>query len=387
MVDVVIAGIGQTDVGEHWDYSLRELALFALDEARNEAGGIQPQAVYVANMLAPALSRQSHLGALVADFAGLRGIEAVTVEAAGASGGVALRQAYLAVASGASETAMALGVEKITDQVGPPVEAALATTTDSDYEAEQGMTPTSQAALLLRRYLHENDVPREAFAGFPVTAHANGATNPHAMFRKPIKPELYARAGIVSDPLNMFDIAPRADGAAAALLVRADLVPPDFPHPLVTIAGSSVATDALAIHDRPNPLVLRAVNASIERACAQAGIARSDVSFYELDDTYSIYAALSLEAAGFAAPGEGWKLAENGGIGLNGNLPIATFGGAKARGHAGGAAGVYQAVEAVMQLRGQAGDNQVPDAAIGLIQCLGGPGSTAAAHVLARVSD
>jgi acetyl-CoA C-acetyltransferase len=154
MVEVVIAGIGQTDVGEHWDYSLRELSLFALDEARDDAGGIQPQAIYVANMLAPALSRQSHLGALIADFAGLRGIEAVTVEAAGASGGVALRQAYLAIASGAYETAMALGVEKITDQVGPSVEAALATTTDSDNEAEQGLTPTSQAALLLRRYLY-----------------------------------------------------------------------------------------------------------------------------------------------------------------------------------------------------------------------------------------
>jgi acetyl-CoA C-acetyltransferase len=204
------------------------------------------------------------------------------------------------------------------------------------------------------------------------------------MFRKPIKQELYERAGIVSDPLNMFDIAPRADGAAAALLVRADLIPPDFPHPKVKVSGSGVATDTLAIHDRPNPLVLRAVHTSIQRACGQAGIATSDVNFYELDDTYSIYAALSLEAAGFAASGEGWRLAENGGISLDGKLPIATFGGAKARGHAGGAAGVYQVVEAVMQLRGQAGENQVPDPRYGLIQCLGGPGSTAAAHVLAR---
>lgn len=386
MIDVVIAGIGQTEVGEHWDYSLRELALHALDHARDDAGGIQPQAIYVANMLAPVLSKQSHLGALVADFAGLRGIEAVTVEAAGASGGLALRQAYLAVTSGVYETALAVGVEKITDQVGPPVEAALAGTTDSDYEAEQGLTPTSQAALLMRRYIHETEMPRAALGGFPVTAHSNGASNPYAMFRRAISPEHYERAGIVSDPLNMFDIAPRADGAAAVLVVRGDLLPADFPKIPVRIAGSSVATDTLAVHDRPNPLALHAVNLSIERACNQAGLDPTEVSFFELDDTYSIYAALTLEAAGFAAPGEGWKLAQNGGIGLTGDLPVATFGGAKARGHAGGAAGVYQAVEATMQLRGEAGENQVPDARNGIIQCLGGPASTAATHVLARDS-
>ena len=381
MPEVIVAGIGQTEVGEHWEFSLRELALNALDAARNDAGGIQPQAIYVANMLAPVLSRQSHLGALIADFAGLRGVEAVTVEAAGASGGLALRQAYLAVVSGACDSALALGVEKITDQVGPPVEAALATSTDSDYEAEQGLTPTSQAALVLRRYLHESAMPPGGLGGFPVTAHANGATNPFAMFRKAISQEVYERSGVVSDPLNMFDIAPRADGAAAVLLVRGDLLPAGAGYPPVRIAGSGVATDTLAIHDRPDPLILGAVKISLERACRQAGISPSEASFFELDDTYSIYAALALEACGFAARCEGWRLAQNGGISLNGKLPVATFGGAKARGHPGGAAGIYQAVEAALQLRGEAGENQVAGARLGLIQCLGGPGSTVATHI------
>ena len=382
MTDVVIAGIGQTPVGEHWDISLRELALTASEAARQDAGGLQPQALFVGNMLAPHLSRQAHLGALIADFTGLTGIEAVTLEAAGASGGAALRMGYLAVASGQADVALVLGVEKFTDQLGSTVDEALATTGDSDYEAVQGLTPTAQAALLMRRYLHEFEVRREAFAGFPITAHANAVANPNAMFRKAISASTYERAGMVSEPLNLFDVAPNADGAAALVLTRPELLPPGFPQPLIYVAGSSIVTDTLALHDRPDPLAFHAARLSVERACQQARITPLQVDLFELYDAYSIYAALSLEAAGFASRGQGWQLAQNGQIGLQGSLPISTFGGLKARGNPGGASGVYQAVEAVLQLRCQAGANQVPEARRALIQCLGGPASTAATHVL-----
>jgi acetyl-CoA C-acetyltransferase len=385
MTDVIIAGVGQTPVEEHWQISLRELGFMAIEAAMQDVGGLRPQALFVANMLAPSISNQAHLAVLIADFAGLIGIEAATVEAAGASGGVAIRQAYLAVASGAVDVALVAGVEKMTDQTGSGVEAAIATTIDSDFEAVQGMTPTAQAALLMRRYLYEFGAPREAFAGFPVIAHANGASNPNAMFRKAISAEAYLRAGMVSEPLNMFDVAPNADGAAAVVLTRADLLPPAFPHPLVRISGSSVVTDTLALHDRPDPLSFQAVRLSTERACRQAGILPEDVNLFELHDAYSIYAALSLEAAGFAARGQGWEMAVNGEGktgSLQGSLPISTFGGLKARGNPGGATGVYQAVEAVLQLRGQAGANQVPGVRRALVQSLGGPASIAATHVL-----
>ncbi len=383
MTKIVIAGIGQTPVGEHWETSLRELAFQAAEAAREDAGGLRPQALFVGNMLAPMVSGQAHLGALIADFIGMRGIEAYTTEAGGASGGAALRAAYLAVKSGFVETALVIGVEKCTDKVSAEVEAALATTLDSDYEAMQGLTPTSQAALLMHRYLFEHNVPREAMGVFPLTAHANGTGNPNAMFRRAIKPELYARAGMVSDPLNMFDAAPDADGAAALLLTRADLLPKNDSHPCVAIAGSSAATDTLALHDRPDPLDFRAARLSVERALHQAGVTRGEVDFFELFDAYSVYAAISLEAAGFAKRGRGWQFAQDGGIRLDGRLPVATMGGLKARGNPWGATGVYQAVEAVLQLRGQAGENQLPDAKIGMIQCLGGPASTAVTHILA----
>ncbi|MEN8242498.1 MAG: beta-ketoacyl synthase N-terminal-like domain-containing protein [Chloroflexota bacterium] len=379
MHEVVIAGVGQTSVGEHWDISLRELAFYALEAARNDAGGLLPQALYLSNMLAPALSHQSHLATLVADFCGLQGIEAASVEAAGASGGAALRMAHLAVASGAVEAAAVVGVEKMSEQTVMNVHAAEATTGDSDYEAEQGLTPTAGAALLMRRYLHEFAPPKYVFGGFPLVAHANGVGNKHAMFQKAIRPELYQRAGMVSAPMNMFDVAPLADGAAAIMLTRPELLPEKFVHPLVRISGSSSVVDTLALHDRPDPLVFQAARLSVERAMAMAGKTHSEIDLFELFDAFSVYGALSLEAAGFAEPGQGWKMVENG---VAEQLPMLTFGGLKARGNPGGATGVYQAVEASLQLRDQAGDCQVDGARVAMIQALGGPASTAVTHIL-----
>ena len=384
---VLVAGIGMTPVGEHWDVSLRNLALDAISAALEDAGGLRPDALYVANMLAPALSGQSHLGALLADFAGLRGIEATTVEAAGASGGVAARQAYLAVASGAVEVALVLGVEKVTDKDSGQVEAALATASDADYEAIQGVTAGAQAALLMRRYFHEHRAPQDALAGFSLVAHQNAVSNPNAMFRKAISLEQYSNAPMVSDPLNTYDAAPMADGAAALILARAaTLLPPDG-RPAVEIAGSAVATAAMAVHDLPDPLGLPAGAASAEAALERAASQVEQVDLFELHDRFSIFAALSLEAAGFAERGAGWLLAKQAEIALDGRIPICTYGGSKARGEPGAATGIYQLAEAVSQLQGRAGKNQVAGASIALVQCLGGSGATAATHVLRRMAN
>jgi acetyl-CoA C-acetyltransferase len=385
MTDVVIAGIGQTEVGEHWDIGLRDLAYAAIHDAIQDAGGLKPQSLFVGNMLAPNLSRQAHVGVLLADFSGLLGIEAVTVEAAGASGGAALRQGYLAVASGMVDVALVVGVEKFTDKVGSAVDEALATTSDSDFEAVQGMTPAAQAALLMKRYMHEYNVPADGFAGFALTAHMNGVGNKHAMFRKAIKPEVYAKAEMVSDPLNMFDMAPNADGAAALVLTRRDLLPSSWSQPLVKIAGSAASSDTLALHDRKDMLYFDTAQLSAGKAMKQVGMTLDGIDFFEYHDAFSIFAALQLEAVGFAIKGSGWKLAADGSIGLKGKIPCATMGGMKARGFPGGAAGVYQAVEAAIQLRGQAEANQIADAKFGLIQSLGGPASTAVSHILQRL--
>jgi len=382
MTDIIIAGIGQTSVGEHWDESLRSLALQAIQAAIQDSGGLKPQALYVGNMLAANLSRQAHLGALLVDHAGLTGIEAETVEAGGASGGAALRQGYLAVASGLVDVVLVVGVEKFTDVIGPDLEAALATQTDADNESIHGLTLTAQAALLARRYMHENHVPADGLAGFPLTAHANGTGNKNAMYRKAITLDAYQKAEPVSEPLNIYDVAPNADGAAALVLTRGELLPKDFPHPLVRLGASTIASDTLSLAERIDPLWFGAAQASVEQAFQKAGITRKQVDLFEYYDAFSIFAALSLEAGGFAKRGKGWKLAVDGSITLAGQLPCATLGGLKARGNPGGATGIYQAVEAAAQLRGQAGANQIAGARYALIQCLGGPASFAVTHIL-----
>ncbi|MDY6874139.1 MAG: thiolase domain-containing protein [Chloroflexota bacterium] len=380
--DVIVAGIGQIPVGEHWGTTLRHLAADAIRPALADAEGLTPQVVYVGNMLAVSASRQANLGALLTGDVGLTGLEGVTVEAADASGGAALRAGYQAVLSGAVETALVVGIEKWTDVIGPESETFLSQMLDADYEAAQGLTPLSLAGLLFHRYLQEYGADRNAFAGFPEVAHANGATNPNAMFQRAMRDGAYARTAEAAEVLNLFDVAPYADGAAALVLTREDALPQDWDKPRVKIIGSSLVTDTLSIHDRPAPLVWEAARLSVERACRSAGVLPGDMDFFEYHDASSLHAALSLEAAGFASQGQGWMLAKPEVIGIAGKIPVATFGGLKARGHPLGATGVYQAVEATLQLRGGAGANQVGDARLGMIQSLGGMAATAVTHVL-----
>jgi acetyl-CoA C-acetyltransferase len=381
--DVVIAGVGQIPVGEHWDKSIRQMAAGAILPALAEAESLQPQVMYVGNMLAATASRQANLGALLTEDVGLVGVEGVTVEAADASGGAALRAGYQAVLSGAVDVALVVGVEKWTDVIGYESEAFLSQMLDADFEAAQGLTPLSLAGLLFHRYLQEYDADRKAFMGFPEVAHANGATNPNAMFQKAMSEDAYLRAAEAAEVLNLFDVAPYADGAAAVVLARKSALPKGWKKPLVRIVGSSVVTDTLSIHDRHAPLAWDAARLSVERACRSAGILPKDLDFFEYHDATSLHAALSLEAAGFASLGQGWMLAKPEVIGLKGQIPVATFGGLKARGNTLGATGVYQAVEAALQLRGEAGANQVSGARLGMIQSVGGMAATAATHILA----
>ncbi len=379
MRDVAIIGVGQTPVGEHWGSSLRMLAAEAARAALDDAEISTVDALYVGNAYGGSISSQSQIAPLVADYAGLNGVETYAVEAAEASGGAALRTGYLAVASGAVETALVLGVEKSTDMIGTARTQARSVSLDADYEAIHGATLPALAALLMRRYMHEFGVELSAFENFSINAHANGGKNENAMYRNRIKPGAFGKAPMIADPVSLFDSAPDADGAAAVILTSAERAADLVPQP-IRITGSAAASDTLALHDRDDLFAFKAVTLSTRKALAQAEIERDAIDLFELHDAFTILSVLTLEAAGFAARGEGWKLADQ--IGLEGVLPISTFGGLKSRGNPVGATGVYQAVEAVLQLRGAAGANQVADARVALIQSVGGLASSAITHVL-----
>lgn len=382
MTDVVIAGIGQIPTGEHWELSLRNMAARAIQAARHDSGDLKPSAIYIGNMLASVVSHQANLGALLTEDVGLTGIEGFTIEAAEASSAGAFNVAYSAILSGIVDTAIVVGVENMHDRVGSGLDSAVSMILDTDYEANAGLTPVAQAALLMQRYMHQYGVPRSAFADFAIVPQNNTIGNPNAYFGKKLTKEAYEKAEAVYDPMNMYDIAPVVSGAAALMLTRSDLLPESLPHPVVKVRGSSVAIDSLSLHDRSDPVEFMAARQSMDQACCQAGIMPKDASFFELTDSYSIYTCLSLEAAGLAKKGDAWRLAQMGGLEPGGGLRISTMGGSKGRGNTLGANGAYQLVEAVMQLRGQAGACQVKNAKRAIVQSLGGPASTAVTHVL-----
>jgi acetyl-CoA C-acetyltransferase len=385
MRDVSIIGIGQTKVGEHWDVSLRHLALEAMLAALKDAGAEQVDMLLVGNMLSGELTSQEHLGALLADFAGLRGVEAYKIEAACGSGAAAARMGYITVAGGMADVVLVVGVEKMTDRKGAETTAALAMAADADYEGLHGLSFVSINALLMQRYMYEFNVSHDAFAPFTVNSHRNATNNPYAMFPFPVRTESFLKAPMIADPINLMDSSPVCDGAAAIVLCPSDMATAlRQPRP-VRVLASAAATDTVALHDRRDPMVLEGVALSAHQAYQIAEVRPADIDLFELHDAFSIMSVLSLEACGFAERGQGTRLGLDGEIGIDGKVPICTMGGLKARGHPVGATGVYQLVEAAQQLRGEAGANQVGDARLAMTQNIGGSGATVITHILESI--
>jgi acetyl-CoA C-acetyltransferase len=384
MQEIVIIGIGQTKVKESWDKSIREIAGEAIFSAMLDAGISTADGLFIGNMMSAMTSHQENLGTLIADWIGLQGKEAFKIEAACGSGGAALRMAIFAVSSGEMDIAIASGVEKMSEVPVSEITAALASAADADYEAIHGLSFVALNALIMKRYIHHYQWKHEDFAQFSVNAHTNALSNPYARLHNKVSIEQYQKARMVSDPINLLDASPTGDGAAAVIITsKSKLSKLNISrNPIIKIIGSASATDYLAVHDRINPIWLGAAQKSAKRAYAQAGVTPNEIDFFELHDAFSIMAALSLEACGFADQGEAPRIALNEDITPTGRIPIATMGGLKARGHPVGATGIYQIVETVQQLRGNAGVTQVENAKIGMSQNIGGSGATIITHIL-----
>ena len=379
MRKVAILGIGQTKIGEHWERSLREIGGDAAFAAMQDAGIEKVDSLFVGNMLSPIVSGQNQLGTFFADWIGLWKQEAVKIEAACGSGAAAFRAALMAVASGDVESALVVGVEKMTDKAGRDVTAALATAADADYELDQGVSFVGINALVMRRYMHEFGWKHEDFAPFSINSHANAMHNPYARLHEKITVEKFEKSSMVATPINLLDASPTGDGAAAMIIVPAEKV---ARQPRIIVSASAAATDTIAVHSRKDPMFLQAAYLSSRRAYEMAGVTPADIDLFELHDAFSIMSALSLEASGFAERGQGVRLALDNEISIQGRVPVCTRGGLKARGHPVGATGVYQLVEVVQQLRGECGKTQVDGARIGMTQNIGGSGATILTHIL-----
>ena len=384
MRDVAIIGIGCTTFGEKWEASFRDLFVEAgsLALADAELSGEHIDAMYVGNMSAGRFIEQEHIGALIADYAGLstRHIPSTRVEAACSSGGLAFRQAVIAVASGMEDIVVAAGVEKMTD-VGTGVSVdTLAGAADREWEGFMGATFPGLYAMIATDYMHRYPLTREQLGMVAVKNHRNGAKNPIAQFRQEITLETVLSSALVADPLRLFDCSPITDGAAAVILAPLERAR-EFTDTPVKVLATAQASDTLALHDRRDISCLDATVVAGERAFAMAGLPREKIDFLEVHDCFTIAEICAIEDLGFCRKGEAGELTEEGVTALDGDLPVNTSGGLKACGHPVGATGIKQVCEVVQQLRGEAGARQV-DGEIGLTHNVGGTGATVVVHIL-----
>ena len=384
--EVAIIGVGATPFGEHWQKSLRELALEASLSAVTEAGirGKDIQEFFIGNMSGGMFAGQEHVAALVTDFLGLNPTPAVRVEAACASGSVALRQGYVAIASGLYDLVAVGGVEKMTDVQGAWATSVLASAMDNEWEAYFGVTFPGIYALIANRYMHEYGLTREQLAKVAVKNHYHGSLNPNAHFRNKITVEDVLKSPLVADPLRLFDCCPISDGAACVLLTPAKKARQYTDTP-ITIEACAQASDTLSLFGRRDLCTLDATRQAAFQAFGQAKLSPAEMDFAQVHDCFTIAELLAIEDLGFCPKGTAAKLYDEGQTYVGGKIPVNTDGGLKAAGHAVGATGVKQVVEAVKQLRGEAEKGrQVGGAEVGLTHNVGGSGATAVVTILRR---
>ncbi len=386
MRDVAIIGVGLTKFGERYESDLRSLiseaGIAAIEDANISNKDIDM--LYVGNMASGRLTEQEHIGALASDTLGLSNPPSLKVENACASGGTALRQAYLAVAGGSSDFAMALGVEKMTDVSTSEATTGLGGAGDKTWELDEGITFPGLYALMARRHMHDYGTTEEQLAAVAVKNHDNAYLNKYAHFHKRITIDEVMKSKMIADPLKLYDCSPISDGAAAAILVPLDIAKKYNDTPIL-IAGSGQASDTLRLADRDSITGIKAARIASKKAYEQAKISPSDVNVAEVHDCFTIAEIMAMEDLGFYKKGEAAKAIENGETKLNGKISVNTSGGLKGCGHPVGATGIKQAAEIVWQLRGEAGERQVTRADIGLTHNVGGSGSTAVVNIYKRV--
>ncbi|MCL4358823.1 MAG: thiolase domain-containing protein [Candidatus Thermoplasmatota archaeon] len=382
--NVFVIGAGETKYGELWEKSLRDLAVEAGLKAIENAGiySRDVQILYGSNSLAGIINGQENIGSLIADFSGIASgnIPAVRIEASSASGGAAVREAYLAIKSGEYDVAVVGGVEKMTDIFGNEVLDMMSSLLDREWEAFFGATPAALAAISARKYMKDFNVKKEALAMMSVNDHANASLNPNSHFKNKITLDQALNATSVAEPLNLMDCSPVTDGASAIVLASESYLKKNKLNGMKILA-SAISQDYLALHSRNSIYTLDSTRIAADEAFRRSGLKREDMSFVELHDSYSIYGLMELEDLGFAKKGEAHKLV-NEDIRLGGRLPVNPSGGLKAKGNPLGATGVGQFVEAFLQLKGKADKRQVKDARYGLLQNMAGTGSTSVVHIV-----
>ncbi|WKZ28177.1 MAG: thiolase domain-containing protein [Candidatus Dojkabacteria bacterium] len=379
MKKVYVSGAGMTRFGELWKEDLRSLAIdaakSALQSAEIERKAID--AIFVANMGSSSLSGQDHLGSLIASQLDIN-VPAFRIEAACASGGVAINLAKSYMLANNCKNVLVIGVEKMTDVSANDVTKVLARAADEEYEAYFGATFPSLYAMMARAYMSKFGLTKEQLAEVSVKNHFHGTLNEKAQFQKEITVEDVVGAPAVADPLGLLDCSPITDGAAGIVL--------SVQKSKIQLLSSQVSTGSISLQNRPSFTSIDATVRSADLAFKEAGISRKNIGLVELHDCFSIAEIIAYEDLGFAKEGKGFELIEDKSAYRDGALPVNTSGGLKSCGHPVGATGIKQVVEIFEQMTGQAGKRQlanIPNFA--LAHNVGGSGGTSVVSIFANV--
>jgi len=386
---VFIVGVGMTKIDRWYTRNARDLFSEAMVKAVDDAGGVKPQALVVGNMTSSVLMEQDSLGALMADYSGLRGIPSFKVEAACGSGGAAFYTGYSLAASGLVDIVAVGGIEKLTEKLTAHATKALAQAADTEYELIYGASFTGLNALLARLYMNKFGYTDEDLAYWPLRMHEYASYNPYAQIPRKTSLEAILKSPVIADPIKLFDCSPIGDGAAVVILVRGEErareIAKSMGHDvLVEVAGLGFSTDSVDLGSRRDLLTMDAVVRAAREAYEMASVNVKDIDYAEVHDAFHITGFVSLEDLGFAEKGKAVKEWREGRF-RKGDKPEVNFsGGLKARGHPVGATGVYQLAEVTMQLRGDFPGYKASDPEIGLAQNIGGIGTFATVIILRR---
>jgi len=390
----------------HEDKQSRELFVEAsLEAAESVDSGFDLQdidALYLGYFSSDMFEKQAHTSALMADWLGINPKPTARIETACASSGVAINIGAMAIASGLYDIVLAGGVEKMRTLNTGEVTDTLAMAADASYEAAYGFTFPGLYAAMASAHFKEHGSSWEELAHISIKNHKNGALNPKAQYQEPIM-DIAKKLGerkemtfkdefeflssslnpMIASPLRLFDCCPISDGAAAILLASQEVARKYTDSP-VQIIGLGQASDTMALHDREDLTSLKATKVASRQAYDMARITPSDVNLACVHDCFTNAEMMATEDLGFFKKGEGGKAAVQGRTNLDGEIPINTDGGLKAKGHPVGATGAAMVYEVFKQLRGEAGEHQVDDAEIALAHNVGAAGATVTVQIYGR---
>jgi len=384
LASIVSAGLSK--FGKLKGLYAREIFALAAKEVFERCPNLDPkkdiQALFIGHM-GESYEHQGHTGATAADWTGLLHIPATRTECACASSGAALRAGIFAIMSGLYDVVMVGGVEKMTHRTTPEVTEFLAMASDYPFEQWHGITFPGLYALMATAHMHKYGKTEEQLAMVAVKNHHNGFLNPKAHMQKEVTLEKALNSRVIAWPLKLYDCSLITDGASCLILTKPEIAK-KFTDTPIHIIGSGQGSDLIGIYERENFTSLVAAKYAAKKAYEMAGVTPKDIDVAEVHDCFTIAEIIAYEDLGFCKPGEGGHLIEEGVTTLEGELPVNTSGGLKAKGHPVGATGTAQAYEIYLQLTGQAEKRQVDNPEVALTHNVGGSGATAVVHIYRR---